>query len=69
MRSKSISDVELNLNIKLFRSDILCSKGGGCMVYVKEHYKTIVSDDLSNVPDSESVWCELTSTGYWCLLS
>ena len=33
------------------------------MSYVKELYKTIVVDDLSHVPDSESVWCEQTSTG------
>ena len=58
----SISDVELNLNgFNLLRSDRLFSKGGGCMLYVKELYKTIV-DDLTDVPDSESVLCELTST-------
>ena len=31
------------------------------MLYLKELYKTIV-DDLTNIPDSELVWCELTST-------
>ena len=30
--------------------------------YVKELYKTNIVDDLTNVPNSESVWCELTST-------
>ena len=49
---------------KLLRSDRLCSKGCGCKLYVKELYKTIVVDDLTNVPESESVWCELTSTKY-----
>ena len=59
----SISDVEVNLNgLKLFTRDRLCSKGGGCMLYVKELHKTIAVDDLTNVPDSESMWCELTST-------
>ena len=59
----SICDVELNLNgFELFRSDRLCSKGGGCMLCVKELYKAIVVDDLTNVHDSESVWCELTCT-------
>ena len=58
-----ISDVELNLSgFNLFRSDRLFSKGGGCMLYVKELYKTIIVDDLTNEPNSESVWCELTST-------
>ena len=32
------------------------------MLYVKELHKTIVVDDLTNVPNSESVWCELNST-------
>ena len=32
------------------------------MPYVKELYKTIVVDELTNVPNSELVWCELTST-------
>ena len=59
----SISDVELILNgFELFRSDRLCSKGGGCTLYVEELYKAIVVDDLTNVPASESVWCEPTST-------
>ena len=34
----------------------------GCMLYVKEPYIIIAVDDLQNVPDSESVWCELTTT-------
>ena len=59
----SISDVELNLSdLNLFRSDRLFSKGGGCMLDVEELYKTIIVDDLTNVPNSESVWCKLTST-------
>ena len=45
-------------------SDRLFSKGGGCMLYVEELQKTIVVDDLANVPNSESVWCELTSTKF-----
>ena len=58
----SISDVELNLKgFNLLRSDRLFSKGGGCMLYVKELYIAIVVDDLTNVPNSESVWCKLTS--------
>ena len=33
----SISDVELNLNgLKLPKSDRLCSKVGGCMLFAKE---------------------------------
>ena len=31
------------------------------MLYVEEFNKTIVVDDLTNVPNSVSVWCELTS--------
>ena len=59
----SLSDTELNLNVsKLFRNDRLCSVGCGCMLYVKEFYKTLVSDDLTNVTDSESVCCALTGT-------
>ena len=61
--SDSISVLELNLNgFRLFRSVRLCSDGGGYVLCVKELYKTTVVDDLINVPDSESVWCELTST-------
>ena len=59
----SISYVELNLiGLNLFRSDRLFFKGGGYMLYVKELHKNIVVDDLANVPNSESVWCEHTST-------
>ena len=58
----SISDVELNLNgLSLFKGDRLFSKGGECMLYVEELYIIIVVDDLANVPNSESVWCEHTS--------
>ena len=32
------------------------------MLYVKELNKTIIVDDLTNEHNSESVWCELTST-------
>ena len=32
------------------------------MLYVEELYKAIVVDDLTNVPNSESVWYKLTST-------
>ena len=32
------------------------------MLYIDELYKTIAVDDLTNEPNSESVWCELTST-------
>ena len=32
------------------------------MYIFKEFYKTIVVDDLINVPDTESVWCELTNS-------
>ena len=61
----SISDVELNLSgFNLIRSDRLFSKGGGCMLDVKELYKTINVDDLRKVQNSVTVWCELTSTKY-----
>ena len=32
------------------------------MLYVKELYKSIIVDDLTNVPNLKSVWCELTGT-------
>ena len=32
------------------------------MLYVEGLCMTIVEDDLTNVLDSESVWCELTTT-------
>ena len=54
--------MELNLNaFDLFKSNRLFSKGGGCMLYLRELYKTIVVDDLTNVPNSVSVWCVPTS--------
>ena len=69
----SISDEKLNLSgFKLRRNDRLCSKGGRCMLYVKELSRTITVDDLTNVPESESVCCKLTSTKSslaMCLLS
>ena len=36
------------------------------MLYVEELCIAIVVDDLTNVPDHESVWCELTNpkSGY-----
>ena len=59
----SIREMELTLNgIGLFRSDRLCFKGGGCMLYAKELYKNIIVDDLTNLRISESVLFELTST-------
>ena len=58
--SEDISDAELSIDdFATFRSDKKLSVGGACMFYVKNCHSATLVEVITNVPDTETVWCKL----------
>ena len=57
---EDISDAELSTDdFVIFRNDGKIYVGGGCILYIRNCYYATFVEDLTNVPDTETVWCKL----------
>ena len=57
---EDISYAELSIdNFVICRSDRKICVGGDCILYIRHFHNATLVEDLTNVPDTETVWCKL----------
>ena len=64
-----VMNSELNLNgYTMFRKDRLNRRGGGLLLYIKEHLSATSNEEMGNTNFKESVWCDINNNGSELLL-